>query len=90
MPEVTLNDALVISMLGIAEYRIPYRAVYDMGYIVKSPMEMVIAVDALVQLQEIVNAHYDKEEDPEPPHEVRYFEAHDGDKFWREGGEEAS
>jgi hypothetical protein len=85
MQEVSLGDALVIAMLDIAEYRIPHRAVYDMGYIAKSPLDMVIAVDAMVQLQEIVNDHYGKEgEDPEPPHEIRYFEAEDGDSFWRD------
>ena len=88
MPEVTIDDALVISMLGMAEYRIPHRAIYDMGYFVKSPIEMVIATDALIQLTEIVNAHYSKEEDPEPPFETRYTEFTDGDKFWRDDEEE--
>ena len=83
--EVTLWDALVMSIFHITEERIPYRAVYDMGWIIKNPIEMVIAMDATIRLKEIVDVYYGRETGgTPPPHEKAYFEAGDGDPSWLE------
>ena len=84
--EITIGDALVLCILSVSEYKVPYRALYDTGYIVKNPAEMVMAIDALIGLQEIVDEHYQKETDPVPAHDQGYYEAQDGGKDWREEG----
>ena len=87
MEKIELADALLLTWYASLELGVPPRAIYDTGWIIKRPLDIIPAINALIELQELVNAHYGRKEDDEdttPPYEKAYFEAGDGGKDWTE------
>lgn len=90
MKQIEMADALLLTWYASLELGVPPRAVYDTGWLITKPMDIIPAITALIELQELVNAHYGREEDEDhtPPYEKAYFEAGDGGKDWTEDADE--